>query len=255
MDLTKFDLYLAGKLGVKTVPIYMSALRRFVMYCGSREPTGELAQQYVDGLRVGHGSSVVNIAGHAIMRWFRWKGADIHLDLPGITMKDPEYIETAVLFKLLHMTNDKMYIAILTVLFDTAVRISELLGLKMSDINWDLGVISVKRKGGRIETVNISKKAMDTLSAWIVLRDFESENVFGDLEYGTVWRWMRDLGKKAGIKLHPHMLRHSRAIQMLKAGTQPYVVQQALGHRRLSTTMDIYGKFTTLDLKKQIPSW
>jgi site-specific recombinase XerD len=67
---------------------------------------------------------------------------------------------------------------------------------------------------------------------------------------------LKDLGKRANINnMHPHILRHSRAIAMLRGGAKPFVVQQHLGHKSITTTMNIYGMFMASDLKAEIPQW
>ncbi|KKK84212.1 hypothetical protein LCGC14_2785600, partial [marine sediment metagenome] len=144
---------------------------------------------------------------------------------------------------------------LIIVLFDTAVRISELLGTELSDINWTDKFISVIRKGGRREEVNISDKALEALSNWLDVRESDSKMVFMDLSYYNAWSILRAVGKRAGIKVHPHIFRHSRAIHMLMNGAELHTVKEHLGHANIATTINIYGRFKAVHLKELVPAW
>jgi len=144
---------------------------------------------------------------------------------------------------------------VVTVLFDTAVRINELLSLELSDIDREQMTISVVRKGGRRQEVNISEKALTVLDRWIEERNSESKRVFMDLDYWTIWDIVRRLGKRAKVKINPHVFRHTRAIQMLMSGADMHTVQNHLGHTNIATTINIYSRFRAAELKERIPSW
>ena len=72
------------------------------------------------------------------------------------------------------------------------------------------------RKGGRKEDVNISSKALHALSEWLAAREYDDNRVFMGLSYLDAWRIIKKLGKRAGLNISPHTLRHSRAVQMIK---------------------------------------
>jgi len=125
----------------------------------------------------------------------------------------------------------------------------------MGDMDWEHGMVRMRRKGGRTETVNISDRGLDALRKWIQTRMVNSERMFMDLEYQDVLRIVKRVGDRAGVKLTPHVLRHSRAVQMLDAGADIHTVQGVLGHTSINTTMDVYARLRPVDLKKKIPSW
>jgi integrase len=188
------------------------------------------------------------------MRYLKWKGIDARLDIPTIYMKQPEYLTMEQIEKLMSSCRTPLERAVITVLFDTAIRINELLNINLKDINFKDSMITVTRKGGRIEEVNISTKALNTIKEWLASRKCSSKKVF-NIDYHTVWKLVKKVGSRNGINLHPHMLRHSRARHMLVMGTPPHIVQQHLGHRNIATTLNIYGKFTAGQIKKDIPEW
>ncbi len=254
-ELTKFRDYLSLRVQPGTVNVYMNALQMWFASNGEGE-TPASAQSYIDMLaKDGKSPSTVSTRAHAIMRYFRWKGMTIRLDCPTIRIGEPEYLSMKEFGIVLEACKSSLEKVLVVVLFDTAVRISELLNLDMDDIDRENGFIGVTRKGGRLEMVNISDKALAELDAWIKVRKSRSKRVFMDLEYYDTWKIIKKLGERTGIKMHPHILRHSRAIQMLMNGATLHDVQLHLGHKSSVTTTNIYGRFKAIDTKKRIPSW
>lgn len=254
-ELSKFREYLEGRVQPGTVRMYMHSLSKWFSYLDGGKPTQETAQQYVDLLARLKSPSTVSLRAHAIMRWFRWKGNLVQLDSPTVRMGEPKYLPMSKVELVMSACNTVLEEALIVVLFDTAVRISELLNLETDDINWNNGFISVVRKGGRREEVNISDKGLRLLKNWLDARSTDSRKVFMGLSYQDAREIIRKVGKRVGIHLHPHMLRHSRAIQMLTARATLHDVQMHLGHTSITTTANIYGRFRALDLRERIPAW
>lgn len=254
-ELRNFEGYLQNRVQPGTLNAYIYALGRWFGYLDGYEPTSEAAQRYVDLLAKTKSASTANLRAHAIMRWFKWKGTAIDLDCPTIRINEPEYLTMNQFEQLLAVCTNLLEKVLLTVLFDTALRINELLSIELDDIDWSLGVISVTGKGGRKEGVNISEKGLASLEEWLTARHSDSKKVFMGLSYWDAWNMIKAIGKRVGIEIHPHMLRHSRAVQMLKANVRPHIVQQHLRHKNIATTMNIYGKFTVADLREEIPAW
>ena len=255
-ELTKFRDYLSLRVQPGTVNVYMNALQMWFASNNGDSQTTAAAQSYIDSLaKDGKAPSTISTRAHAIMRYFRWKGVDIHLDCPTIRMKEPEYLSMQELEKVLATCTSQLEKTLVVVLFDTAVRISEFLNLKLEDVDWDRKLISVVRKGGKLDEVNISEKALGELEQWIKLRKSKSEKILMDLDYYSVWIIVKRIGRRAGIKLHPHIFRHSRAIHLLRNKVPINIVSQHLGHKSITTTINIYGRFTAADFKEQITPW
>jgi integrase/recombinase XerD len=254
-ELRVFREYLTRKVQPGTVGAYVDAVSRWLSTLNGDEPTADRAQEYVDTLAKTLAPSTVNLRAHAIIKYFKSKGVLIELDCPTVRYPAPKYKSMQEVKRLIRACRTPLEETLIVVLFDSAVRISELLNLELSDINWEYGLISVIRKGGRREQVNVSIRAMTVLRKWLNSREMKSKRVFGDLNYNDAWRMIRRVGKRAKMKLSPHMLRHSRAIQMLMSGSPLHDVQQHLGHVNIATTANIYGRFTAMDLKKRIPQW
>jgi len=221
-----------------------------------REQSQATAQKYLDALVIaGMAPNTVALRAYAIKRWFKFNGKTAELDCPTIRMNEPEYLTTDEVYKVLDSCRTLLEGVLVTVLFDTAVRVSELLNLELDDIDYEHKLITVTRKGGRREVVNISQSALTMLDEWIETRHSDDERVFMDINYQYVRLVLKELGKRVGIDLRAHLLRHSRAIQMLMAGTDIHVVSQHLGHTSIATTMNIYGRFKAVHLKELVPAW
>jgi len=238
------------------VRVYIHALKLWFAEMPNGRPTQEKAQTYVDRLlSQGKAASTVSLRAHAIMRWFKWKGEKIELDCPSIKLGEPNYLMVDQIEKLITTCDTVLEKVLVVVLFDTALRISELLNIELDDIDWTNGLLKVTGKGGGTESVNISAKALVVLSEWLDVRESNNKRVFMDIDYSYVWNVIRKLGKRAGMKIHPHIFRHSRAIQMLMNGAEIYVVRDHLRHRDIATTINIYGRFMVVHLKEKVPVW
>ncbi len=254
-ELSQFESYLLDRVSTGTVKVYIDALRHWFASLNGTNPSPKAAQAYVDTMAKKKSASTVGVRAHAIMRYFRWKNVQVRLDCPTIRLGEIEYLTPPELDKVLAASTTVLERTLVVVLFDTAVRISELLNIELDDIDWDNGLISVIRKGGMKEEVNISSKGLAALEEWLDARSSKSKRVFMGLVYYDAWTTVKAIGKRAGIPLHPHIFRHSRAVQLLRGGAQPHVVQRHLGHKSITTTMNIYGRFTAADLKEVLVPW
>ena len=157
--------------------------------------------------------------------------------------------------------------AILEVLYGTGVRISELVGLSLSDLRLDDGVVRVFGKGAKERVVPVGRYARAALDAWLepsgrgamvperAARRSDADAVFlnqrgGRLSRQGAWGVVRACASKAGLagSLSPHVLRHSCATHMLDHGADIRVVQELLGHASIATTQ-VYTKVSTERLR------
>ena len=255
-ELAKFKNYLMDRASPGTARVYTHCLSLWFRYLSSNKPSQVTAQSYIDKVKAeGKSPSTIYIRASAIIRWFKFKGKQITLDCPTLRIKEPEYLTLDEIETLLDDCTTVLEDTLITALFDTAVRISELLNLELTDINRGGLLISVIRKGGRRQEVNISAKAMAALDKWLSVRKSESKRVFMDLSYYDAWSILRAVGRKAGIRVHPHIFRHSRAVHMLMNGAELLTVKEHLGHVNIATTANIYGRFKAVHLKELVPSW
>lgn len=139
--------------------------------------------------------------------------------------------------------------AILALFVGSGIRISELAGLKIGDVDLRAGQIKVTRKGGKGQYVPIGGPVVEALAAWVAARKdlhlpstvaaFFVSNRKRPMSIQTirnvVAKWMKRCGLW-GKKMSPHTLRHSYATAQIAAGTPIQIVQNLLGHNQLNTT-------------------
>lgn len=150
--------------------------------------------------------------------------------------------------------------ALIATLFRAGLRISEALALYPKDVNVADGTIFVLRgKGGKSRVVAVDPEAAAMIELWIVRRaslGLTGRNpLFSTLEGGElareqVSRKLKTLATKAGIekRVHPHGLRHSRAVDLVKNGTSLPVIQAAYGHTSLATTQTYVSHIAPTDV-------
>ena len=139
--------------------------------------------------------------------------------------------------------------AMLELLYATGVRVSELINLKMSQLNLNQGVIRIVGKGDRERLIPLGDEAQDWLRDFIdgarieILLERQTDYLFptrrGDrMTRQAFWHIIKRYGKKAGVtkKLSPHTVRHAFATHLLNNGADLRVVQMLLGHSDVSTT-------------------
>lgn len=142
--------------------------------------------------------------------------------------------------------------AVLEVLYGSGLRVSELTGLNLLDVDLDAGFLRVSGKGGKERVVPIAGAAHLALGEYLehgrpYLRAKKSAvrqdpaaiflNVRGGrLTRQAVFGIVRTYGTRAGLELHPHTLRHSFATHMLQGGADLRALQEMLGHADISTT-------------------
>ncbi|MDT3519439.1 site-specific tyrosine recombinase XerD [Cronobacter sakazakii] len=153
--------------------------------------------------------------------------------------------------------------AMLEVLYATGLRVSELVGLTMSDVSLRQGVVRVIGKGNKERLVPLGEEAIYWLEQYLThgrpwLLNGQSLDILfpsnraRQMTRQTFWHRIKHYAQLAGIdseKLSPHVLRHAFATHLLNHGADLRVVQMLLGHSDLSTTQ-IYTHVATERLRQ-----
>lgn len=139
--------------------------------------------------------------------------------------------------------------AILELLYATGLRVSELIGLRVNNINLEGGYIRTMGKGSKERIIPMGSKAIDSLKEYLTnsrpsfLRKVTSSQLFLNsrgrpLTRQGLWKILKNYALKAGITktVTPHTLRHSFATHLLEGGADLRSVQVMLGHADISTT-------------------
>jgi integrase/recombinase XerD len=180
----------------------------------------------------------------------------INLESPKIRRSLPDYLRLPEVEKLLSQPDEKMPLglrdrAMLEVLYSTGLRVSELIGLRVMDLDAKVGCVRCVGKGDKERIVPVGKKALHIVERY--LRDARPK-LLGKGKAGVtalfvnrrgsplsrvgVWKILSAYGRQAGLRiaLTPHMLRHSFATHLLERGADLRSVQLMLGHADISTT-------------------
>ena len=148
----------------------------------------------------------------------------------------------------------------LELLYATGIRVSELIRLKMDDINMNIGFITCRdeRKERTVPFGKTAKKAMESYldsARTILCGDQEQDHLFVNCNGSVMsrqgfWKIVKYYGEKAGIQedITPHTLRHSFAAHLLENGADLRSIQEMLGHADISSTQ-IYSRLLNQKLR------
>lgn len=175
------------------------------------------------------------------------------LRAPKVEKKIPEIMTTAEVVRLLEQpkgnspkeVRDK---AMLELLYATGIRVSELISLKVSDVNMQMGYI-ICHDTSKERIIPFGREARVALTKYLgesresMLEDKSSEILFANcsglpMSRQGFWKLIKYYAKKAGIEadITPHTLRHSFAAHLVENGADLRSVQEMLGHSDISTT-------------------
>ena len=150
---------------------------------------------------------------------------------------------------------------IVELLYDCGLRVSELVNLKISDIDLKSKYIQCFGKGSKERVIPFGKKAKEAINKYLTVRDIiiskyglktkclfikDSGNV---LTRQDVYNFVKNLGEKIHKHISPHTLRHTFATHLLENGADLRVVQELLGHSDVATTQ-LYTHITKKRLKE-----
>lgn len=131
----------------------------------------------------------------------------------------------------------KRDLLILVLLYDTAARSSEIINLKIEDINLEAGVIKLNGKGQKQRYVPIMQQTKEMLINYINTNDVE-KYLFEIKSYQLIRYLFKKCNIIKGKKITPHTLRRTRAIHLLDKGVNIVYIQELLGHSSILTTQD-----------------
>lgn len=198
----------------------------------------------------------------SIRRFFRWmmreglvsKDPSQNIDMPKLSRPLPKSLSEEEVERLLAAPNvdDALGLrdrGMLEVLYATGLRVSELVALKLDEVNLRQGVVRIMGKGSRERLVPIGEEAQNWLERYLadgrpeILRERQTIYLFptrrsDHMTRQAFWHIIKRYAEQAEIRkaLSPHTLRHAFATHLLNNGADLRVVQMLLGHSDVSTT-------------------
>lgn len=191
----------------------------------------------------------------------------IEMETPKIVKRLPKILSLHEVEKLLMQPNDNDAYslrdkAMLELLYATGIRVSELINLKVTDINLSMGFIRCIGKGSKERIIPLGQKAIIALNSYLqqawgeLAKGKDQESLFfnhlgGKLSRQGFWKIIKKHALHAGIhkNITPHTIRHSFATHLLENGADLRSVQEMLGHADISTTQ-IYTQVTKSRIKE-----
>lgn len=181
----------------------------------------------------------------------------------------PNFLSVDEMFELLHAQNDTSTAglrnrAMLELFYSSGLRLGELAGLNVMDLDFDQALVKVRGKGRKERIVPVGAPARKVLQEYLAktreVRKKTSEDVFNSplflnlrgarITARSIARIVDEATKKSkiGRKISPHALRHTFATHLLNAGADLRSIQELLGHESLSTTQ----KYTAVNINRMM---
>jgi integrase/recombinase XerD len=256
-------------LSANTVAAYQRDLAKFNVFAQKRKLTLEgvnrddlvefLAGMYREKLEsrtvARHLVTLRNFFRFAQVQELITTDPSLNLESPKIRRSLPGYLRLEEVERLLAQPDATKALglrdrAMLEVLYSTGLRVSELIGLRVTDLDAKVGCIRCIGKGDKERIVPAGRKALGIVEKYLqnarpklLGKGVSSQALFVNrrgksLSRVGVWKILSGYGRRAGLRvaLTPHMLRHSFATHLLERGADLRSVQLMLGHADISTT-------------------
>jgi site-specific recombinase XerD len=240
-----------------TIRSYLTAVQQFAehFHCSPEQLGPEQLRRYqiflLQEKKLEPSTVEIRISALRFLYKRTLKRRDLAFDdliFPKVPQKLPTVLSREEVVRLIEAAPNRLYRAILVLLYATGVRRAEAALIKVADIDSQRMVIHIRQgKGARDRDVPLTPKLLEELRSywrWKKPRIYLFPSTSGQrgveqpISDKTVWHACRAAAKRAGIekKIHPHTLRHSFATHLLEAGTDLRTIQLLMGHERLEHT-------------------
>ena len=255
-------------LAANTIAAYRRDLKKFAAFCEPRRlaAAGVERKHVVDFLgklyQQGLDSRSVARQLVTLRNFFRFLAQENvvrhdpveHIESPRVWKRLPKFLTLEEVEKLLATAETSTSLglrdrAMLEVLYATGLRVSELVKLKVADLQLDAGVVRCLGKGNKERVVPLGRKSIASLEDYLrrgrpaLTKRRTTPYLFvsrrgGAMTRQNFWMLLRGRARAAGVRAHlsPHTLRHSFATHLLERGADLRAVQLLLGHADISTT-------------------
>ena len=252
-DLLKFSSFLSKKEVLDFKMIDPDVLNIFVMELRHTNTSGKSIKRYLSSIRVFF-NFLIEVGEVQTNPALLIKTPKVERDLPKtIDFDDLKKMMT------INSTQYKVLRAVLMIelLYSCALRVSELVGINLEDIDMDEGFVKVMGKGGKARFSPMGQTTIDVLKRYIKQRPNCATNALFINQNNTriSTRTVQNVVKKRAlqvgisINVHPHMLRHAAATHFLQSSHDLRTVQEFLGHKSIKSTQ-VYTHLDFLELSK-----
>ena len=236
---------------IKAYLYYNKELLRFASYKSPKEINKQDIKDYLDFLiSSGKSPATLNLIINSLKFYYqnimsrRFFDYNFGIKRPKELKKLPEVLTKDEVARMVHCLDNIKHKLIIQVLYDSGLRVSELVNLKINDINFLRKVIHVKAgKGGKDRLTIISNRVLAGISEYLLEYQplgylFESHEAGVKMSARSIQKIIAKAAKSAKInkRVSAHTLRHSFATYLLETGVNLRYIQALLGHVRLETT-------------------
>ncbi len=263
-------------LSANTLQNYAGDLRRLKTWSQTKgKPIEQLERkdlrEWIASMsREGLAPSSIARAVSAARGYFRFLMLDRHIQrdptedihTPQASARLPKFLTEEEIERLLRAPDIKTDVgirdrAMLELMYAAGLRVSEMCGLRVADVDLDSAIVTCHGKGSKQRRIPIGKSAMHWLQRYLAVRDrLGSNNPVLFLNRGRgltrqmAWRIIKTYAATAQVPdISPHTLRHSFGTHLMQHGADSRSVQALLGHSDISTT-EIYTHITDLHMRK-----
>ncbi len=236
----------------KTIQTYQHCVERFFKRCRKdpfavrKQDIEEFLDQLIEKKSPGN---TINVYLNALKFFYEeilHRRLTINIRFSKTSRKLPEFLTQEEIVRLLKVITNPKHKLLIGFLYSTGMRISELLNLKVQDLDPKNKYGWIRNgKGGKDRPFIIAERLCEDLISWISQNNLMPENYvffsYGQKQYddSSVREILKKAARNAMItkRIYPHMLRHSFATHLLENGYAVTDVQPLLGHSRLETTL------------------
>lgn len=260
-ELKKLDTELRLRaFSPQTITAYLYWNKQFLNFINKRseEMTEEDVKNYIANLMSRNVTPKSIILIRAALKFFYdeiLKKNIVNLKSPKISKHLPVVLTKEEVRQLIGSIKNSKHKLIVMMLYSSGLRLSELLNLKVGDIEVNEKIGWVRSgKGSKDRLFLLSEKLIEELKEYIQNKK-ESDYMFSGrnerMSSRNVQKIIKKIAKNAGIEknVHPHTLRHTLGTHLLEDGVNIRNIQELLGHANISTTQ-IYTHVSTEELKK-----
>jgi len=259
------DLAIAGR-AEGTVALYGYLLNRLMKTIGREHNLAILRRDEIIGFlgevkAQGGSQGYTNLMGHVVkgflawcvrQEYIRWNPMD-GMILPKEHPEPPRPFTDDEIRRILGAATMPLAHAVVVMLLDTGLRASELCELRMGDVDFESGTLTVLGKGSRHRVVALNPGPRQALLTHLSSRAQDDGMIWPEHFDRKHLAYLLDcLGRQAGVpRIHPHLFRHTFACRFLAQTHDPLALQALLGHSSLDMTRH-YTTFVQADLAVEV---
>ncbi|PJW13133.1 MULTISPECIES: tyrosine-type recombinase/integrase [unclassified Geobacillus] len=254
-DIEGFQKYLTEKAVDTTQPLSRFAFVRYKQYLIDENFAVATINKKINSLKVYN--DFLLIKGLVKERYIHLKRDRIKVAAGSeqvVSALSEEQVEKLLFYLEDHTKVSQRNKLIAYLLLYTGVRVSELVNIKLGDIDYLTSSLTVRGKGGKIREISLREDVVYLIRSYVKGERLKSK--FKDSEYlllsqrapkvhrDAVRNWLANVSKDLGFKLHPHLFRHTFCTRLLKKGVDLTTVSKLAGHSSVNMTARFYIQTT-----------